>query len=108
MPELILLHITAPDQKVADAIADGLIVAKLAASVHYAESPKTTYWWQDRIRHNREIVLTARTRKENLEHIEAIVGEHHPYDVPEMFYSHIEAVSPDYLNWLSQYTAGVE
>lgn len=104
MDTLILVRVTTPDREVADRIAQELVSGRLCASVHVSGPIDSTYWWQDAVQHGTEFVCEAHTRRDCVAQVVTLIGELHPYDVPEIIVSEARAGTATTAQWLQQYT----
>ncbi|MBI3289211.1 MAG: divalent-cation tolerance protein CutA [Elusimicrobia bacterium] len=91
--------VTAPRAK-ADALAQGIVRARLAACVNVVAGVVSHYRWKGRVRRDRESLLVIKTRAAALARLEAWLDANHPYEVPEMIALPIVAGSKPYLSWL--------
>lgn len=99
-----IVTVTTPDKMVADNIARVMLEEKLAACVSIIEGVKTSYWWEDKIESATECQLNMKTTAPALEKIILRVKKLHPYKVPEVIATKIQAGNHDYLAWLEQNT----
>lgn len=100
MTDYCLVYITAKDINEAKSLAKDLLVNKLVACANIRDGYLSMYWWQDQIMEDSEVVLFAKTKKENFEKIEARVKELHSYDCPCVISLPIEKGSKEFLSWL--------
>jgi len=100
-----LVHISCPNRELAESIARHLVTAGLAATVH-ALPVDSFYRWDEKVVHNNEIALVARTdasrTAEIINHVMAV----HPYEVPSVIETEITGGSDAYLNWVSASVVG--
>jgi myo-inositol catabolism protein IolS len=104
MDAVILVRVTTPDREVADRIARELVNRRLCASVHVSGPSDSTYWWNQAVQHAHEYVCEARTRRGCVAMVSAAIRELHPYEVPEILVSEVEAGTEATARWLQQYT----
>lgn len=95
---------TAPDADVAARLARGLVDARLAACVNVIPGLRSFYRWQGEVQDDGEVQLFIKTRRGRLPELMAWLGEHHPYDVPEVLALDVGAGSQPYLDWLTAET----
>lgn len=91
---------TAPDAEVGARLARGLVEARLAACVNVIPGLRSFYSWQGRVQDDTEVQLFIKTRRGRVEDVERWIGEHHPYDVPEVLVLSVAGGSKPYLDWL--------
>lgn len=95
---------TAPSEEVAAELARGLVEAKLAACVNVIGGLRSFYTWKGEVHDEREVQLVIKTRRARYDALEAWLGEHHPYEVPEILALPVERGSRLYLDWVEQQT----
>ncbi len=93
---------TVPDKPIAEAIAKGLIEARLAACVNLIPGVTSIYRWKDKIEQDQEVILLIKSEIKLLPSVEEFISRHHPYELPELISVSIENGSIDYLAWLNQ------
>ncbi|CAB4060301.1 cutA [Lepeophtheirus salmonis] len=79
------VFVTTPTKEVADKLAHGIILSRLAACVNILPGVHSVYEWEEKIGE-----LTD------------WVNKNHPYDVPEVIALPIEGGSKSYLNWIGE------
>ncbi len=103
-----LLFVTCGSEENGVAIARRLVKEKLAACVNLFPSVRSIYSWQDELCDEGEILLLIKARREDLGAIEALIGELHAYEVPEILAISLEKGSNRYLEWLAKATTKTE
>ncbi|HEY9749767.1 MAG TPA: divalent-cation tolerance protein CutA [Allocoleopsis sp.] len=96
-----VVFVTASSQAEAEAIAEVLIKAKLAACVSFTPI-HSVYTWQGQIHKDQEWQLLIKTGLAQFEALAAKVQEVHSYEVPEIIALPIVAGSSSYIQWLSE------
>ncbi|MDP9075679.1 MAG: divalent-cation tolerance protein CutA [Actinomycetota bacterium] len=85
----------------AEAIADALVNAGLAACVQ--RSPIVSHYrWQGQATRSEEILLLIKTTAERVPEVMASINSHHSYDTPEILELPISSGWPAYLAWIDQ------
>ncbi|GAB5544845.1 MAG: divalent cation tolerance protein CutA [Sandaracinaceae bacterium] len=102
--DAIVVLCTAPDEGVGATLARGLVDAKLAACVNLVPGVRSFYAWEGEVHDDAEVQLLIKSRRARFAALEAWLGEHHPYDVPEIIALPIEVGSKAYLGWLETQT----
>ncbi len=92
--------VTASSRQEADAIAESLIQAKLAACVNLLPV-FSIYTWQGTVHHDEEWQLLIKSERSRFDELEAKIREIHSYEVPEIIMLPIVAGSQPYLQWIS-------
>lgn len=98
---VLLVQTTAPDQDVADALAQKIIELGLAACVKTLAPCRSTYRWQGAIEHSVEIPVLIVTDNDRYPALESWLKDAHPYDLPEILALPCSSGLPDYLKWVS-------
>ncbi|WP_017318775.1 divalent-cation tolerance protein CutA [Mastigocladopsis repens] len=93
--------VTASSVEEAEAIANALVEAKLAACVNLLPI-HSIYTWQGQIHKEQEWQLLIKTDLSKFLILEAKIRELHSYQVPEIIALPIFAGSQPYLQWISQ------
>lgn len=96
-----IVYITSPTQEVAKKIARGLIENNLAACVNIIPSITSIYKWEGKIEEDSELLLMVKTRTQRVEEVTAFVKANHPYSVPEVISTPIEAGHDLYLKFIN-------
>jgi periplasmic divalent cation tolerance protein len=103
MGAIIVLN-TCPDEASAERIATALVDERLAACVNRIAGVASTYRWQGKVCHDREVLLLIKTTSERFDALrERIVGLH-PHELPEVVAVDIARGLPAYLDWIAQET----
>lgn len=92
--------VTAPALE-AEALARGLVEAKLAACVNVVPGVVSHYRWKGKLHRDREVLLIAKTSASKLKALTKWVKAHHPYELPEVLALPVAGGSAAYLKWLS-------
>lgn len=93
--------ITAPRGRAAEALAKGLVAAKLAACVSIVPGIVSHYAWKGKRHRDAESLLLAKTTTVKLRGLTAWVEKNHPYDTPEVLALKVDAGSSAYFKWLA-------
>jgi periplasmic divalent cation tolerance protein len=98
-----LVLVTAPPKK-AEALAKGLVAARLAACVNVVPGIISRYRWEGKLHRDKESLLLIKTRASLLKKVAAWVMKNHPYAVPEVLALPVAGGSKPYLSWLAAQT----
>ncbi len=79
--KFIFVYITSPTQKEAEKIAKHLLKKRLVACANFFPV-KSFYWWEGKIRNEKEFVLIGKTEEGNYQKIVKELGEIHSYSIP--------------------------
>ncbi len=102
--ELIVIFCTVPDDETAERLATGLIEERLAACVKVIPGVRSFYRWEGKIEVGSEIQMLIKTRRLHFDAIEEWIGEHHPYEVPELVALLASDVGGPYAKWAAEET----
>lgn len=100
--DAILVQCTIDTPQQATELAEILVDAQACACVNIVPGLQSIYRWQGQIEHDSETLLLIKTTQAGYAQLEALIQQHHPYDVPEIIALPISHGSKDYLTWLSQ------
>lgn len=93
--------VTARSRQEAEAIAQALVEAQLAACVSIMPV-HSIYTWQGKVNSDEEWQLVIKTNLAHFSVLERKIREIHSYEVPEIIALPILAGSEPYLNWISE------
>lgn len=96
----VVLALTMAPASASTAIADGLVTNGLAACVNRFAGGHSVFEWQGKIERADEELLLIKCAASRLGEVEAWIGEHHPYDVPEFVVLRPEHVNKAYADWV--------
>ena len=102
MKKFITIYVTHKNKKEAEKIVNPLIESKMIACVNY-HSIDVSYHWKWDIVDDNEIVSLLKTRVENWEKVKNFVEENHPYEVPCIIKTEVEA-NESYVDWIYNVT----
>jgi periplasmic divalent cation tolerance protein len=102
--EFYVILITAPSDKEAESIAQGLLEARLIACANVIPGLSSLYWWEGKLEQSREVLLLLKAPKENFETIKEQVKQIHSYIVPEIIALPVLEGDAQYLDWITKVT----
>jgi periplasmic divalent cation tolerance protein len=79
-----------------------MVTRRLAGCVQISGPIQSTYRWQGNVETAEEWMCMAKTSRVQLAAIEALLGEIHKYEVPELIATPITGGSEKYLAWLAE------
>ena len=100
-PSFVVVLVTAPNRKVARALARSAVSARVAACVNLVPAIESHYWWEGRVTSGREILLMLKTTTRRLAALERFIVEQHPYDTPEFLALPVKRGAQKYLDWIA-------
>ena len=102
--EALLVFTSLPDRAAADALAQALIEAKVAACVTILAPCTSVYRWRGAVERAEEIPLLIKTTGVRYAALEALIGRLHPYELPEIIAVPLAQGLPGYLQWVADET----
>jgi len=99
MQTLVVLS-TCPDSTTAENLARLLVEQQLAACINILPGMISIYPWQGAIQHAEECGLIIKTDEAHYPALEALLREHHPYEIPEIIALPVAHGAADYLGWV--------
>jgi periplasmic divalent cation tolerance protein len=101
---LVITH--APDQAVAQSLAEALVTRRLAACVNMLAPVRSVYHWQGALETAQEVPLLIKTTSAQYASVQQAIVELHPYELPEVIAVPIVRGLPAYLDWVAAETGG--
>ncbi len=105
MSDFIQITVAVDSEEGAHTIAEILVTKRLVASCWVSGPITSRYWWKGTVENTQEWVCTAKTRSGLYLEVEQAIKENHPYEVPGILATPIEAGSQAYLEWIARETA---
>jgi periplasmic divalent cation tolerance protein len=102
MSDFLQITTTTGNRHDAEQIASELVSRRLAGCVQVSGPIVSTFRWQGKVESSEEWMCTIKTSSEQMEAIQAVMGEIHPYEVPELIATPIADGSEKYLAWLKE------
>lgn len=99
-----LVLCTVPDQQTGRELAGKLVQHKLAACVNILPGITSVYTWQGEVEEESEALLLVKTTQARYPELERQLQAWHPYDVPEIIATDINAGLSAYLTWVNEET----
>lgn len=86
----------------AEEIAKVLVAEKLAACANIFPKVRSLYWWEGKVHDDPEVVVVAKTTRNNYPFLEERVRGLHSYECPCIVALPIEAGNPPFLKWIEE------
>lgn len=102
---MLIVLTTTPNIEEAEALAERIVLGKLAACVQVLPQMRSFYFWEDEVRNEAEHLLLIKTLPEKYDELERFILENHSYTAPEIVAIKPAGVSEGYLGWLHDYLA---
>lgn len=99
MTEVVEVAVTAPDQALAERLAETLVTERLAACVQVGGPVTSVYRWRGTVERAEEWVCRAKTTRAALPALERRVRAVHPYELPEILATPVTG-DAGYLAWV--------
>ena len=99
----IIITTTCNTEVCRDALVQGLVEGKLAACVQVSDI-QSHYHWKGKVAHDREFLLTIKTRDALKDKVEAFIKATHSYECPQIVVYPMLAASAEYLTWMDEVT----
>jgi periplasmic divalent cation tolerance protein len=90
---------TVETERQAEDLAQKILAGKLAACVQI-QRIKSRYWWNGKIEHSDEYLLSIKTKAGLFSDLSEFIVENHPYETPEIVRIPIADGSDKYLEWI--------
>ncbi|OGS99842.1 MAG: cation tolerance protein CutA [Gallionellales bacterium RIFCSPLOWO2_12_FULL_59_22] len=104
MSDILLVVTNLPDTQTAAQLAQRLIEERAAACVNQLAPCTSTYRWQGALETTSEVPLLIKTTRAAYPRLEALIREHHPYELPEIVAVPVAVGLPAYLEWVNRET----
>lgn len=88
----------------AEALAQALVEAGVAACVNVVPAVTSVYRWEGKIQREGEALLIIKTTAGRLEALKAALLARHPYEVPEFVVLTVDSVHVPYGTWVVEST----
>jgi periplasmic divalent cation tolerance protein len=96
---------TTEDEDSAATLARQVVEAQLAACVQIVRI-RSVFVWDGAVNDTPEQLLLIKTRTDVYRRLEALIHEHHPYDVPEILQVPVIGGFASYLAWVDEMARG--
>lgn len=104
MNSVVAIHTSAPDEGLAQKIADNLLSSHLAACVQILPAVKSYYHWNGKREISTEYPLWIKTHKSQTEVVLRRLKELHSYEIPEILVFPASTGLKEYLDWIERET----
>jgi len=100
---MLVVLTTTPTAEEAEALAQKIIEAKLAACVQVVPQITSFYFWENEVKKDFEQLLLIKTLSEKFDRLKDFIQQNHSYDIPEIVALEAEKVADSYLSWAKDY-----
>lgn len=101
MDEVVVVLTSLPDRAAAMKLAQELISRKLAACVNVLADCTSVYRWKGVVENSAEVPVLIKTRALLYAEVQAVIGELHPYELPEIIAIPVVRGLDEYLEWVT-------
>jgi periplasmic divalent cation tolerance protein len=108
MSEYVQITTTTGKRQEAEQLASELVSRRLAGCAQVSGPIMSTFRWQGKVETAEEWVCAVKTTIVQLDAIQRLFDEIHPYDVPELIATPIVDGSDAYLRWLGEQVGSME
>ena len=98
-PQVLSVSTTLGSRAAAQQLGREILARRLAACVQVEEGLLSMYHWQGQLCEEPEVRLVIKTLPACAPALQALIAEHHPYDVPQ-FLAVAMSASPGYAAWV--------
>ena len=95
-----IIFSTHDDLQQAQELAKKLVTAKAAACVNILPGITSLFFWEDQLQMETEMMLIIKTTEEKAALVQALLEEHHTYDVPEVIELDGRVLHKPYFDWI--------
>ena len=99
---MIIVVTTTPTINEAEALAEKVVEARLAACVQILPRMTSIYFWDGKMMKEGEHLLLIKSLPEKFDELGKFITANHSYDVPEIVAVDAERVSEPYLSWIKE------
>ncbi len=98
--EFVMILSTIGTETDAQTVANKLITSGKVACVNIIPGIQSVYVWKGKQCNESECLLLIKTTKNNEKDVYRLIGDIHPYEIPEIISLPIQNGSKEYLNWI--------
>ncbi|MBD3246641.1 MAG: divalent cation tolerance protein CutA [Candidatus Omnitrophica bacterium] len=98
---LVQVWVTIPAEQ-ADGLAKMLLEERVCACVNVVPRVRSHYWWDGKIESSDEAMLCIKTKDSLFGRVKEMIGNNHPYEVPEIIGVRIDSAHKPYLDWVNK------
>lgn len=99
---MLVVLTTCPAAEAAEALAEQIVEARLAACVQVLPEMTSIYIWEGVIQKEGEVLLLIKTLPEQWEDLQEFITANHTYQVPEIVAIESDLVGNKYRRWLGE------
>ena len=100
--DLLLVYCPFPSQEKALEISKSLLEKNVIVCANCFPSGTSVFIWEGKVCEDTEAIAILKCLRKNISSLEALLTEHHPYDVPAIISLECAKVSGPFLKWAQQ------
>ncbi len=101
-----VMYLIAAPADAAQSIARTLVEEHAAACAQVTQPVTSFFHWEGNLRRETEVLILVKTVRSRREHVQRVISDHHPYQVPELLEIPLTGGSAAYLRWLDGELSG--
>jgi periplasmic divalent cation tolerance protein len=102
--EILVILVTAGNQKEAVRIGEGVVNAKLAACANIISGIQSIYRWKGKVVKSQEVLLILKSTKPRYGALEKMIKAIHTYETPEIIALPVKQGLDRYIGWVCSET----
>ena len=99
---MLIVLTTTPTTEEAEALAEKIVAARVAACVQILPQMTSVYVWEGKLQKEGEHLLLIKTLPEKFDELSDFITANHSYNVPEIVAIDSARVSEPYLEWMKE------
>lgn len=100
----IVVFVTTSSNEEAEKLGRLIVESRLAACANVLSGIRSIFRWDNKVSVENECLMIMKTTLQRYSELEAVIREHHSYQVPEIIALPIVAGSVSYLDWIKEQT----
>lgn len=104
MEKMIQIVTTGDSREIIEKIGKDLVEKKLIACAQILGPIKSIYRWKEGVENTSEWILLMKSKASLYPVIEQEIRQQHPYELPEIIATNIDAGLAEYMDWLGNET----
>ncbi len=97
---MVIYYLACGNKVEARKISEALLKAKLVACIKQSDI-SSSYWWDNKINHDEEVLLMMESLEDKFDAIEAIVTQLHSYEEYVLTMVPVQKTTPGVLEWIN-------
>ncbi|MFN0040590.1 MAG: divalent-cation tolerance protein CutA [Burkholderiales bacterium] len=106
MNEVLYVLTNLPDAPSARKLGRTLVESRLVACVSLLGGVESVYRWKGNVESASEVLVVIKTVASTYDHVQSLILEHHPYELPEIVAVPVVTGLSPYLQWVVAESSG--